>query len=177
MPYRLWQSFQPRHRYLLNVAKIRNIYLTCAAKADFNQTLTLGKLVDTKKSTPANKQLGKCCKIKPTHASLLPDLTLTKQALSCTRIYRVSQNLTPKSQFRTISARNAHDFALLYSYKSASYKTLAHDLRTISARLAHSHFLTQKIKTAYSQRVTFAVASEKFTKSAKIGKNSSSRAY
>ncbi len=111
------------------------------------------------------------------HASFLPDLTLPKQALSRTRIYRVSQNITPKLQFRTIFARNAHYFAHIYSYKSASYKTLAHDFRTISARLAHSHLLTQKIKTAYSQRVTFAVASWKFTKSAKIGKNSSSRAY
>ena len=168
---------QPYRLEMLNVAKIRNIYLTCAAKADFNQTLTLGKLVDTKKSTPANKQVGKYYKIKPTHAILLSDLTLPKHALSCTRIYSVSQNITPKSQFRTIFARNAHNFAHLYSYKSASYKTLAHDFRTISAQLAHSHFLTQKIKTAYSQRVTFSVASGKFTKSDKIGKNSSSRAY
>ena len=116
-------------------------------------------------------------KIQLTHASILPDLTLPKQPLSRTRIYSVSQNITPKLQFRTIFARNAHDFAHLCSYVSASYKTLAHDFRTISARLAHSHFLTQKIKTAYSQRVTFTVASGKFTKSAKIGKNSSSRAY
>ena len=53
MPYRLWQSFQPRHRYLLNVAKISNIYLTCAAKADFNQTLTFGK---SERKIPTCKQ-------------------------------------------------------------------------------------------------------------------------
>lgn len=149
-------------------------------RTDFNQTLTFGKCQSVYNTQDPNCIKGSRVseqfiltnyllallnyKIQLTHASLLPDLTLPKQALSCTRTYSVSQNITLKLLFRTIYARNAHGFAHIYSYKSESYKTLAHDLRTISARLAHSYFLTQKIKTAYSQIVTFTVASCKFTK-------------
>ena len=129
MPYRLWQSFQPRHRYLLNVAKIRNIYLTCAAKADFNQTLTLCKLVDTKIHT-----------CKQASGEILQNQTNARKPFAGFNTYKTGAFMHPNlSRFAKSYTKIAvsHDFRTKFARFRTPLLLCISELQNTCARFPH----------------------------------------